>query len=113
MEFVPPTQSQRLAAIGPTSQLPAILRRAFESGEAFQPMPRPGPGDWLANHHEVGQTFGQFARLGASRPDAERRVLYLQPLGEFGGTAPSLDQLRRFSAALTTTAAVRSFRAAS
>jgi len=62
-------------------------------------MTQPGPGDWLANHHEDGQTFGQFARSGASRPDARRRVLYLQPLGEFGGTAPSLDQLRRFSAA--------------
>jgi len=99
VEFVPPTEGQRLAAIGQTSQLPAMLRRAFEPGEAFEAMWQPGPGDWLANHHEDGQTFWQFVRLSASRPDGARRVLYLQPLGEFGGAAPSLEQLLRFSAA--------------
>ncbi len=44
---------------------------------------KPGPHDWLAQHRENGQTFKQYV---ASRPvtlAAKRRVIYIQPLGDF------------------------------
>jgi archaemetzincin len=98
--FTPPSRAARLAAIGPTDGLPAALRRALEPGEDFDPVPAPGPGDWLANHGEPGQTYAEFVRSRPHRPDARRRALYLQPLGEFvPGESPPLDALREFAAA--------------
>lgn len=100
MRFTPPTKAQRDAAVGPTAGLPEALRRALEPGEDFQPMPAPGPSDWLANHLEAGQTFEQFQQSRPDRPDARRKKVYLQPLGDFGeSNAPSLDQLQRFTSA--------------
>jgi len=48
-----------------------------------QPLGEPEPGDWLAMHHERGQTFRQYVRSGPALPRGERRVIYIQPLGEF------------------------------
>jgi archaemetzincin len=63
-------------------------------------MPLPGPNDWLTAHSEPGQSFEQFVRSKPNRPDAKRKILYLQPLGEFrAGQAPSLDLLRDYAAA--------------
>ena len=98
--FTPPTRAQQLAAIGPTAALPRPLQRALEPRDDFQPLPEPGPSDWLANHAEVGQTFDQFAGSLPNRPDNHRGKLYLQPLGTFNESdAPSLDPLRRYTAA--------------
>jgi archaemetzincin len=97
--FTPPTRAEQLAAIGPTAGLPEPLQRALQPRDDFQPMPEPGPDDWLANHAEAGQTFDQFCRSRPSRPDRRRRKLYLQPLGSFDeNEGASLDQLRRFTA---------------
>ena len=98
--FTPPTPAQQLAAIGLTTALPQPLQRALEPREDFQPIPEPEPSDWLANHTEVGQTFDQFTRSLPNRPDNRRSKLYLQPLGRFNDSdAPSLEQLRAFTAA--------------
>lgn len=43
----------------------------------------PRPGDWLAMHEEPGQTFMQYVRGRPVRPDRKRRVIYVQPLGQF------------------------------
>jgi archaemetzincin len=100
MRYTAPTLVQRLAAIGPTAGLPEALRRALEPRDDFQPMPEPGPSDWLANHSEAGQTFDQFCRSRPNRPDRRRNKLYLQPLGSVNeGDGVSLDQLRRFTSA--------------
>lgn len=100
MRFAPPTRAQQLAATGPTSDLPEALRRALEPGEDFPPVPAPGPSDWLANHHEPGQTFERFVNSQPSRPSAGRRVLYLQPLGSWEqDEGPPPAQLRQFAAA--------------
>jgi len=100
MRFVPPTHAQQLAAIGPISELPEALRRALEPGGDFRPVPAPGPGDWLANHQEAGQTFLQFVNLRPNRPSAHRKMLYLQPLGSWEqDEGPPLGQLRQFTAA--------------
>lgn len=51
---------------------------------------RPAPGDWLAEHPEPGQTYRQYVRSDPVRPDQKRRVLYIQPLGEFTATQRKL-----------------------
>ncbi|MCD4728023.1 MAG: archaemetzincin [Pirellulales bacterium] len=43
----------------------------------------PRPGDWLASHPEPGQTFRQYVRNKPIKADRRRRVIYVQPLGEF------------------------------
>jgi len=48
------------------------------------PLPKPGPHDWLANHKEDGQTFDEYLAASPVILGADgRRVLYIQPLGEF------------------------------
>jgi archaemetzincin len=83
MQFKPPGEKERLAAIGATEGLSETLRRALEPGEDFEPVPEPGPSDWLANHPEPGQTFEQFVRSNPLKPDKKRSKLYLQPVGQF------------------------------
>jgi archaemetzincin len=100
MSFQVPNKEQRLQAIGSTAGLSSLLPRAFDPADDFEPVPAPGPNDWLAVHPEGGQSFEQFVRSGPNRPDRNRRILYLQPLGEFRpGEAPPLESLREYAAA--------------
>jgi archaemetzincin len=99
--FTPPSRADRIRAVGSLTGLPPALRRALNE-RGFDPIPRPGPSDWLASHPEPGQTFAAFLaghppRLG---PGMARRVLYLQPFGSFHARQdPPLDLLSRFAAA--------------
>ncbi len=100
MRFRPPGNAERLRAIGPTDSLPHALRRALEPGDDFEPIPKPGPHDWLANRQEPGQTFQDFVRSRANRPDAIRSKIYLQPLEAFPeGESPPLERLKGFAEA--------------
>jgi len=100
MAFKPPTDKEILAAIGRLDQLPAALKLARSPDDDFEPIAVPKPGDWLAEHHESGQTFDQFVRSGPNRPDDVRHVIYLQPIGQFKpDRSPSLDLLRDYAAA--------------
>jgi len=47
----------------------------FTPAAHFEPIPAPGPSDWLANHPEPGQTFEQYRRERVNRPDKVRRKL--------------------------------------
>ena len=47
---------------------------------------KPQPGDWLDQHPEPGQTFRQYVRARPIKPDGRRRVIYVQPLGDFNRT---------------------------
>lgn len=97
--FKPPTRADRIRAVGPTSGLPPMLRRALQE-EGFGPIPRPGPHDWLASHAEHGQTFAAFVAGHPPTTGLGRRTLYLQPFGRFqSGRQPSLALLSRFAAA--------------
>jgi archaemetzincin len=49
----------------------------------FSPMGKPASYDWLGAHKEPGQTFEEYLRSDPTRPTAERRTLYILPLGEF------------------------------
>lgn len=98
MQFKPPDQQARAAAIGPTDYLPAPVRRLLEPAD-FEPIHAPGPSDWLAVHPETGQTVGQFLRSHPNFPDATRRTIYLQPLEKFSAEGPSLPKLKSFTEA--------------
>jgi archaemetzincin len=80
--FAPPDAEHRRLAIGDTHALALRLRCALDAG-AFEPIRAPGPNDWLANHQEERQTFDDFVRSNPNRPTAQRRTIYLQPLGTF------------------------------
>ncbi len=47
---------------------------------------KPQPGDWLAGHTEPGQTFEEYLQSSPVTPGEKRRVIYVQPLGNFTGT---------------------------
>jgi archaemetzincin len=51
-----------------------------------QELGKPRPGDWLAEHREPGETFRQYVRGRPVKPDRRRRVIYVQPLGDFTTT---------------------------
>lgn len=98
--FAPPPVELRLEAIGNTAMLSDDLERALMPTDAFEPVPVPEPGEWLAEHREVGQTYEQFLAFRAHRPRGERRVIYLQPIGYPDGPAfPAIRRLARFVAA--------------
>lgn len=63
--------------------LPAEFKRLLP---LHKPLGKPGPHDWLANHDEPGQTFRQYVESHPVTPDRRRRVIYVQPLGEFTDT---------------------------
>jgi archaemetzincin len=99
--FAPPSRADRIRAVGPVAGLPPVLQRALDE-QGFDPIPRPGPYDWLASHPEPGQTFAAFLAGHPPRPGSgtARRVLYLQPFGSFdAGQDLPLDLLSRFAAA--------------
>lgn len=96
-----PAVLPRVAAIGFVEHFSPEVQRAFDP-DGFEPMPAPGPSDWLAQHPETPQTYDQYARTKPNLPDAQRRVLYLLPLGEFPSTAPSVDALGKIVRAFYT-----------
>jgi archaemetzincin len=51
-----------------------------------KPLGKPQPGDWLLSHHEPGQTFAQYVQELPITATGERKVIYVQPLGEFTAT---------------------------
>jgi archaemetzincin len=101
MAFQPPGPDVRRAAVGDLAGTSSVLRRAFSADASeFEPIPKPGPHDWLAVHPEPGQTFDEFKASGPNRPTESRRVIYLQPLGEFpADRSTPIEKLREFAAA--------------
>jgi archaemetzincin len=101
MAFQPPGSDIRRAAVGDLAGLSPALRRAFSAdAPEFEPIPKPDPHDWLAVHPEPGQTFDDFKASRPNRPTDSRRVIYLQPLGEFiADRSPPIEKLRGFASA--------------
>ncbi len=48
-----------------------------------QPIPKPGPGDWLAQHKEPGQTFAQYLAARPVRKGEKLRAIYICQIGDF------------------------------
>lgn len=85
----------------PSSATKSSLPRIYQAGPHTRPLPEPRPGDWLAEHPESGQTFDEFVAFDQRVPvSADRRMIVLQPIGEFSSKhAPDLEALRQFTAA--------------
>jgi archaemetzincin len=100
MAFEQPGTDVKRAAVGDLTGLPPVLQRALApDAPEFEPIPKPGPQDWLAVHDEPGQTFDEFKTSHPNRPTQDRHVIYLQPLGNFAEHSPSIEKLREFAAA--------------
>lgn len=87
-------------ALGSLEGLPTLLQRAFSPDTDFEPLPPPGPHDWLSVAREPGQTFDRFVQTATNRPDRIRRRLYLRPVGDVTPEQQRLlDHLRMFASA--------------
>jgi archaemetzincin len=79
-KFQVPNKLQRMAAIG---KIPAdkILRGALTNVDVFyQPVPNPGPSDWLACHKENGQTYDQYVAYKKMKISmSPKNTLYFLP----------------------------------
>jgi hypothetical protein len=88
--FQPPNLETRHAAVGDLSGLPASLQKAFgPDGAEFDPIPTPGPHDWLAVHDEPGQTFDDFKQAGPNRPAKDRCVISIAKKAAASNGSPS------------------------
>ena len=83
MGFVRADAAQRVRAIGSLEGLPTQLERALSADGDFDPIPEPGPGDWLNVARERGQTFERFTRATSNRPAEAAQQIYLRPVGDF------------------------------
>jgi archaemetzincin len=61
-------------------QLPDIFKKLFPLHKKLGP---PQPRDWLAEHDEPGQSYTEYLEGEPVRANKKRRVIYVQPLGEF------------------------------
>lgn len=73
------------AASGGTNAMTikSILATKERIKPLFTRMGKPLPGDWLESHEEHGQTFEEYVRSSPTRPGGKRKVLYIQPIGDF------------------------------
>lgn len=98
--FEPPSESERLRALGDLARAPASLKPFLTPDRDFAPIAVPGPHDWLTEHEEPGQTFEEFFAADLPLPGVTRHVIYLQPLGKFpSDTSPPLKEIRAYTAA--------------
>lgn len=84
-------------ALGNLEGVPERWRGALTSDEHIPRLGPPQPGDWLAEHHEPGQTFREYVASHPNRPHGTRRVVYLLPLGSLAmPLLPTLEVLRDY-----------------
>ena len=83
MGFELPTHKETLSAIGSTIPLLDSLQRAL-SIDDFEPIPMPGPNDWLAEHHEDGQTYDEFSQSDQTAPMKFATSFISSPSGNLG-----------------------------
>jgi archaemetzincin len=62
---------------------PNDVQRAFHAQPGFEPLPAPKPGDWLDRFPEPGQSVAEFERADRVVPTAERRTVFIVPIGTF------------------------------
>jgi hypothetical protein len=72
------------------ASLPPKFRRLVP---LHHPLGKPAPGDWLSAHREPGQSYAQYVRGKPVRLDRQRRVIDIQPLGQFNATQRKIVEL--------------------
>jgi len=61
----------------------AYLELEGELRPLADPLPRPRPGDWLAEHHESGQTFAEYLNAHPVRKSDKLHTIYFCLVGDF------------------------------
>ena len=83
----PPMVAERLpaptAARGGAPDPTLIQALTLRLAPLQSPPDTPGPGDWLAQHREPGQTFQAYLGENPVHARGKRKVLYVQPIGHF------------------------------
>jgi archaemetzincin len=81
-----------LHAIEPTDEnkLPPPFQKLMSLST---PLNKPEQGDWLAQHHEGGQTYQQYLDGHPIRAEKDRKIIYIQPLGELTKTQSKIIDL--------------------
>jgi len=101
METVPftiPDQKVRQLAIGSIAGTPIRMKKALKIiTPLFDPLPKPGPNDWLADHDEDGQTYEAYISQLKNYVDEKRNVIYIQPLEDID--KEFIEKLRKFTKA--------------
>ena len=75
---------------GRQPELPGQFRKLLP---LHQKLGKPGPRDWLSVHPEPGQTYRQYVVGRPTKPDKRRKVIYVQPLGDFDRTQRKIIKL--------------------
>ena len=76
----PATGPASQAAVLTVAQLNDMIRKLEP---LHTKLGKPQPGDWLLSHKEPGQTFAEYVESKPAAPQGKRKVIYIQPLGEF------------------------------
>lgn len=82
IERTVPAAAQRTKALS-VAEIKAVMQRLRPLHRALAPV---HPGDWLAHHREPGETFAQYLKAHPAGPDRRRRIIYVQPIGEFSAS---------------------------
>jgi archaemetzincin len=100
LAFQPPSALERIEALGSLEDEDSAFQQLLEPDADFSPMHVPQFGDWLANHYEKGQSFEAYTKSGFNRPSAQRKVIYLLPIGDFNSdSSPALEDLKSYAEA--------------
>ncbi|MFL5729886.1 MAG: archaemetzincin, partial [Cytophagaceae bacterium] len=67
----------------PASDLSSCTRLMQQLSALDTKMPVAKSGDWLSEHPEPGQSFGQYVKSDPKKGNGRRTVIYLKPVGSF------------------------------
>jgi archaemetzincin len=77
------TSANDVATQTPDLRPPELVAAMKAVEPFFDHLPQPGPTDWLASFKEPGQTFEEYLNSNPTVPTAERKTIYVLPLGNF------------------------------
>lgn len=95
VRFKVPDAAALAAALGPLDAEPEAVRALLNDAKGAAPLGKPSRGDWLAEHPEPGQTFGEYAAQYPRQRRAGTRPVVLTWIG------PRPDGWKREDAVLT------------
>lgn len=98
--FSLPSEREKRRAAGNIDSLSPAEQAAYSPSSDFSALPFPGPGDWLNEHLEAGQSYDAYVQGGVNRLSERRGTVYLLPVGGLSRKhAPTLKELSSFTAA--------------
>ncbi len=76
-------QARQIAAEFGKPELASLIKAMKAVEPLHTPMGRPKLYDWLMEHEEKGQTFAEYLNSKPVIPTDQRKIIYVQPLGNF------------------------------